>query len=54
MMTSTTTPSEQTGTKPTEDWLETNWVEINGGGVVTQDQIDEMNRRIKEYEELRS
>lgn len=36
------------------DWLEVNWVDINGGGVITKDQIDEMNRRITNYEHASS
>jgi hypothetical protein len=45
-MTTENTPSEPTGIKPTDDeWFEDNWTEINGGGVVTNDQLIELKTR---------
>ena len=41
-----TTPSELIGTKLIDDWCE-----INGGGVVTEDQLKEIEKRRKKYED---
>ena len=42
------TQTSETPTGDLEDWYEANWCEINGGGIVTPDQIEEMRRRCAE------
>ena len=29
-----------------DEWLENNWCEVNGGGIITVSQVQEMARRI--------